>query len=72
MFDERPAPASADERFDADVALATGELRGLITDLIAALGGEIEPGTPSGFTEAPTPASTVTEEATVAADDPPF
>ncbi|HOZ95210.1 MAG: recombination-associated protein RdgC [Rubrivivax sp.] len=72
VFDERPAPASADERFDADVALATGELRGLITDLIAALGGEIEPGTPSGFTEAPTPASTVTEEATVAADDPPF
>ena len=43
-----------------------------VPDLIAALGGEIEPGTPSGFTEAPTPASTVTEEATVAADDPPF
>lgn len=30
--------------FDADVALVTGELRGLIPDLIAALGGELPPG----------------------------
>jgi hypothetical protein len=29
------------------VALATGELTGLITDLVAALGGEAEPGQPS-------------------------
>ncbi|GAB1384680.1 hypothetical protein MASR1M50_30010 [Burkholderiales bacterium] len=72
VFEERAAPASADERFDADVALATGELSGLIVDLLAALGGEVDPGQPSGFTEAPTPASTVTEEATVSADDPPF
>ncbi len=72
VFEERVAPASADERFDADVALATGELSGLIVDLLAALGGEVDPGQPSGFTEAPTPASTVTEEATVSADDPPF
>jgi len=72
VFEERVAPASADERFDADVALATGELSGLIVDLLAALGGEVDPGQPSGITEAPTPASTVTEEATVSADDPPF
>lgn len=72
VFDERPAPANADERFDADVALATGELSGLIADLLAALGGEVDPGQPSGFTEAPTPGSTVAEEATASADDPPF
>ena len=40
LFDETGKPESADERFDADVALATGELARLIPDLIAALGGE--------------------------------
>ena len=39
------APASAadgqDDHFDADVAIATGELRKLIPDLIEALGGEV-------------------------------
>src|SRR5690606_31967328 len=29
------------ERFDADVAILTGELRGLIPDLVAALGGAL-------------------------------
>jgi recombination associated protein RdgC len=35
--------ASAEDQggFDADVALATGELGALITDLTAALGGEL-------------------------------
>lgn len=37
--------------FDTDVAIATGELRKLIPDLIEALGGEAEGG-PSGATEA--------------------
>ena len=69
---ENAASASQDERFDADVALATGELSALITDLVAALGGEAEPGMPSGFTDAPTPASTIADEAPVTADDPPF
>ena len=69
---EEAATGGKDERFDADVALATGELGGLITDLIAALGGEAEPGLPSGFTDAPTPASMVDEETTATADDPPF
>ena len=72
VFDERPAPANADERFDADVALATGELSGLITDLVAALGGEAAPGLPSGFTDAPAPLDAAHDEATASADDPPF
>jgi len=44
------APEShGDDGFDADVALSTGELRLLITDLVAALGGELvrEAATPS-------------------------
>ena len=35
-----------DNGFDADVALTTGELGQMIPDLIAALGGELEPGQP--------------------------
>lgn len=34
------APSAKDEGFDADVAIATGELRQLLPDLIEALGGE--------------------------------
>ena len=71
VFEER-ATASADERFDADVALATGELTGLITDLVAALGGEAEPGLPSGFTDAPKTADAAHDETLSSADDPPF
>ena len=71
MFEER-ASTSADERFDADVALATGELTGLITNLVAALGGEAAPGLPSGFTDAPAPLDAAHDEATASADDPPF
>ena len=33
---------NADERFDADFALMTGELHGMIDDLVAALGGFLE------------------------------
>lgn len=36
------APSGADAGFDADVALMTGELRGLLPDLIDALGGPQE------------------------------
>ncbi len=71
VFEEKTS-ASADERFDADVALATGELTGLITDLVAALGGEAEPGQPSGFTDAPAPGDRAHDEAAASADDPPF
>ncbi|HEY1129161.1 MAG TPA: recombination-associated protein RdgC [Roseateles sp.] len=41
-FEGRPEVA-ADEQFDADVALATGELRKLIASLMHALGGEYVP-----------------------------
>jgi recombination associated protein RdgC len=37
---EDSASASPDDRFDADAALATGELNALLADLIDALGGE--------------------------------
>ncbi|MDO5626436.1 MAG: recombination-associated protein RdgC [Pseudomonadota bacterium] len=84
VFDDAGPKPAADERFDADVALATGELGALIPALIDALGGEVAPGAlpgtppaasagaPSGFTAAPTPGTIVPEEAPVAADDPPF
>ena len=38
---------SKEETFDADAAIATGELRKLIPDLIEALGGEHQPGVPA-------------------------
>lgn len=37
---EQAAPGSGDEGFDADAAIATGELRQLIPDLVEALDGE--------------------------------
>lgn len=70
VFDE--STAQGDDRFDADVALATGELSPLIDELVEALGGEVEPGTPSGFTDAPQPGDAAAEEAVASADDPPF
>jgi recombination associated protein RdgC len=39
---EGAAPESSDDSFDADMALCTGELRRLLPDLLAALGGELE------------------------------
>ena len=39
---EEGAASKDDDRFDADVALSTGELSGLIIDLIDALGGEAD------------------------------
>ncbi len=60
-----------EEAFDADVALATGEMRRLLPALVAALGGELDP-----MAEAPVPgvasaapAAPVAEPATAAADD---
>ena len=41
VFDENPPPDEQD-RFDADAAIATGELTGLLDDLIEALGGQAE------------------------------
>jgi len=43
VMEDRPGVADADEAFDADAALATGELARLIPDLVEALGGEGAP-----------------------------
>lgn len=40
VFENRPSRTDADEAFDADAAIATGELVQLIPELIEALGGE--------------------------------
>lgn len=40
--------ASKDDRFDADAAIATGEIRKLIPDLVSALGGELVIGASAG------------------------
>jgi recombination associated protein RdgC len=37
-----------EDRFDADVTIATGELGRLVPDLIEALGGEATPGESAG------------------------
>ena len=71
------AASKDDDRFDADVALSTGELSGLIADLIDALGGEADATavTDQAPAAAPAPATAARPApATVAADDdgPPF
>ena len=85
VFEEQ-AGTKDDDRFDADVALATGELGGLIDDLIEALGGEADPTAfptpPSGDSAVATTTPTTTpitagghvaSGATAAPDDdPPF
>ncbi len=68
---EGASSADKDEdSFDADVALATGELRHLITDLIAALGGEL-PAIGTAPQATPVPASTAAT-ATADAETPPW
>ena len=83
VFDDN---SGDDDRFDADVAITTGELSALIPDLIAALGGELEGlagmAPPSEAASAPAPApaspSSIAAPAAVAAGDvddedtPPF
>ena len=68
---EQARPENRDEQFDADAALATGELSRLLPPLIDALGGLADPGQP-----APTPASIpVPTPSTPAPDEdpgPPF
>ena len=74
VFDDRP---NDDESgFDTDVALATGELSKLIPAVIAALGGEIEPGAvlpTASDAPASKPAKPKQEAVTaIGDDDPPF
>jgi len=42
VLEGAPKPGTKDEGFDADVAIATGELGRLINDLVDALGGELD------------------------------
>lgn len=63
--------ANEDDGFDSNVAIGTGELRGALDALIAALGGELAPGEVPARTDAPGGPHTPT----AAADDgdgPPF
>lgn len=48
VLEDRPAAAGdgRDDGFDTDIAIATGELRKLLPDLLEALGGETDPATP--------------------------
>ncbi len=63
---EGASSADKDEdSFDADVALSTGELRGLISDLTAALGGEMPA---IGTTPAPSPAVKASADTSANAD----
>ena len=75
-FGVHMAYSDADGGFDTDVALATGELSKLIPAVIAALGGEIEPGAAlPNATETPAakPAKPKQEAVTaIGDDDPPF
>ena len=71
---EEGAASKDDDRFDADVALSTGELSGLITDLIDALGGEVDSTAVTDQAPAATPQVAEHVAATAGADDdgPPF
>ncbi len=80
VFDDG-AKSKDDDRFDADVALATGELSALISDLIAALGGEAEATAVSDqapaaanktVAAAPAPAPSLAPVTADADDGPPF
>lgn len=66
---EDDAAASKADRFDADAAIATGEIRKLIPDLLEALGGELVMGAdaPAALAPASAPALAAAE-----AESPPF
>ena len=57
-----------DDRFDADAAIATGELSQMMVDLLMALGGEVTMGLPAA-TATDTPAAPAKATRTPAADD---
>ncbi len=71
VFEEKSSSRDADESFDADAAIATGELSRLIPDLLDALGGEQLPGSvmaePASVVAVPTLAA-----ASPADDSPPW
>ncbi len=55
---QEDASVGKDDRFDADAAIATGEIRQLIPDLLEALGGEMVVGAATASTSAPASAPT--------------
>ncbi|RYZ11824.1 MAG: recombination-associated protein RdgC [Comamonadaceae bacterium] len=61
------AADTKDEGFDADAAIATGELRRLVPDLLEALGGESEMGIPAASPQTPDGAPKPTGNASAAA-----
>jgi recombination associated protein RdgC len=67
VFEDRPA--NDDETFDSNVAIGTGELRGVLDALIAALGGELQPGQVPGHEPAPTGAASSPDASAASADD---
>jgi recombination associated protein RdgC len=67
VFEDRPA--NEEESFDSNVAIGTGELRGVLDALIAALGGELQPGQVPGHEPVATPATaSANNSATTRAD----
>jgi len=70
VFEDRPAPATSDESFDADAALATGELGRLIPELIEGLGGEHDFFAAGAALAAPEPAAAAPAETTETSEAP--
>lgn len=67
---QEDSSASKDDRFDADAAIATGEIRKLIPDFLEALGGEMTIGIAAP--EADVAPATESALANPAADNAPF
>ena len=62
-----------EQSFDSNVAIGTGELRGVLDALIAALGGELQPGQGPGHAPAPAGAAPASDATLAkASDDAPF
>lgn len=72
VFEGRQGSAdSPDETFDADAAIATGELCQLIPDLVEAMDGELQPGQlPADLQPVPVPSSSTASTVDAAAGDP--
>lgn len=67
VFEDRAA--NDEETFDSNVAIGTGELRGVLDALIAALGGELQPGQVPGHEPAPAGATPAPDTAAASAGD---
>ena len=70
-LDDAPASSGKEDDFDANAAIATGELGQLVPELLEALGGEMKLGTAAAEPAASAPAKAGAEEALVD-DSAPF